>query len=867
MTTNITARILATLEDTAVRDDDGRHHNAALIPALVPAITPQATTYPSEILVANLDGTNGFRIDGHVQGDYIGHAVASADVNGDGFFDLILGSNGIDFGAPPDDPANHTFNRGGAAYVIYGSAAGFAAHTDIASLINGTAGFEVQGVARTAEEFGHTVSSAGDLNGDGFDDFVVTDKFGHFNTSDTASAYVVLGKAGGFPPVTGNNDGTFDDGTFGFILPTVVAGPNQFLSTSHGDINGDGFDDLIVGDTLLNDGATYHTGKTYVVFGHSGTFGASISIGGTLNGDGTSGFSITGALRDGAGFSVDATGDINGDGIDDIIMSAITSHLNGKVYVVFGKASGWAADLNVTTLDGTNGFAFGGTFSFSGFADRVASAGDINGDGFDDIAMNENYGDGDAIQSGAAYVLFGHAGAFANNLSPADINGTNGIKINGVAGGDYAGYSIAAAGDINGDGFDDLIVGAFNASVDGTHPGAAYVVFGAASFAGGVVDLATLATTGQGFRITGESHFSNAGWSVSAGDLNGDGVPDIIVGANDATHDGKAYNGSTYVVYGIKPTGPVSLTGNASKDNIAGSDLADTLGGSNGNDYIYGNGGNDLITAGVGHVHLFGGTGDDGFAMHGTLDPLDRIDGGPGGNDQIGLEGDYSAGITLDGNHITGIEVVAMMQGFDYKITVLDNFLSAGELFTFWSVSMGAPNHVFLDGHLETDGHFKFFMGAGGDTAIGGGGADLFYGEGGADRLTGNGGVDTFAYLGVSDSNGTGGTAYDTITDFTAGSDRILLAGTAVSAVNAAASGTLSAGSFDSDLAAVLGSGQAHELDAGHAVLFTATGGLNGHTFLIVGTAGAPSGYLAGADYVIDVTGGTLGGLAPSDFI
>jgi len=181
---------------------------------------------------------------------------------------------------------------------------------------------------------------------------------------------------------------------------------------------------------------------------------------------------------------------------------------------------------------------------------------------------------------------------------------------------------------------------------------------------------------------------------------------------------------------------------------------------------------------------------------------------------------------------------------------------------TFWSVSMTAAHHVAIDGGAETSGAFRFFLGQGADTAIGGAGADLFVGNGGQDTFRGNGGADTFTYLAVSDSTGV---AHDIIRDFTAGIDKFDLP-FAVHGVDAAvADGALSTASFDSDLAAAVGPGQ---LGAGHAVLFTAdTGTLSAHTFLVVDANGV-AGYQAGADLVIDVTGGAnLADLSTTDFI
>ena len=271
---------------------------------------------------------------------------------------------------------------------------------------------------------------------------------------------------------------------------------------------------------------------------------------------------------------------------------------------------------------------------------------------------------------------------------------------------------------------------------------------------------------------------------------------------------------------------------------------------------------------GGGTANQTGGSGDDGFTFGNTFDSTDTINGGGGSDNQMQVGGTYAGAIVLDPSKVSNIQVMAFQPGNDYTVHTNAGFVGFGNTFTFWSVSMGTGNHVSIDGSAETTGgHFQFYLGQGSDTATGGSGNDVFYGEGGADHLTGGQGADTFAYLSVADSDGTNGNSYDTL-DFRAGTDKIQLTGTAVTTINAAVSGALHAASFESDLVAVLGHSAAHELDAGHAVAFTANSGdLSGHVFLVVGTSGAANGYAAGADYVFDVTAGSTTGLATSDFI
>ncbi|AUB44531.1 Ca2+-binding protein, RTX toxin-related (plasmid) [Nostoc flagelliforme CCNUN1] len=258
--------------------------------------------------------------------------------------------------------------------------------------------------------------------------------------------------------------------------------------------------------------------------------------------NGTNGFLINGiASGDSSGASVSNAGDINGDGLDDLIIGAFRADPNGnsyagQSYVLFGGRNlGSGGSLNLSDLNGTNGFLINGIAAYDYSGESVSNAGDINGDGIDDLIIGAFGADPNGNSyAGQSYVVFGGRNLDSGgSLNLSDLNGTNGFLINGIAERDFSGDSVSNAGDINGDGIDDLIIGADGADPNGnSYAGQSYVVFGGRNLgSGGSLNLSDLNGT-NGFLINGIAGRDFSGDSVSnAGDINGDGIDDLIIGA------------------------------------------------------------------------------------------------------------------------------------------------------------------------------------------------------------------------------------------------------------------------------------------------------------------------------------------------
>jgi hypothetical protein len=323
------------------------------------------------------------------------------------------------------------------------------------------------------------------------------------------------------------------NGTGGFVINGVAALDESGRSVSSaGDVNGDGLDDLIVGAFRADPNGINNAGASYVVFGKA--TGTQVNLSDIASGTGGLGFVINGvAASDESGFSVSSAGDVNGDGLDDLIVGAPNADPNGTAdsgasYVVFGKAGGTKVELSAL---GTGGFVINGAAAYGESGRSVSSAGDVNGDGLDDLIVGaKNAAPNGITNAGASYVVFGKAGGTAINL--ADIaNGTGGFVINGVAALDESGRSVSSAGDVNGDGLDDLIVGAAYADPNGSNSGASYVVYGG-NFTGSVTQLGTTGNDILSGTAANDVIFGGLGNDVITG--NG-GIDRIAGGAGNDT--------------------------------------------------------------------------------------------------------------------------------------------------------------------------------------------------------------------------------------------------------------------------------------------------------------------------------------------
>jgi hypothetical protein len=407
-----------------------------------------------------------------------GYSIAGAgDVNGDGYDDVIVGSPLYDNGQTNE----------GRAFVYMGSSTG----------ISTTASWTAESNQAQAK-FGWSVAGAGDVNGDGYDDVIVGAPYYDNGQTDEGRAYVYHGSSTGLATSAAWTSESNQASAY-----------HGYAVGSAGDTNNDGYDEVIVGATYYDNGQT-NEGRAVQYAGSSTGLGTSTSWSVEFN-----------QIEARGGWSVGSAGDVNGDGYSDVFVGVVlydNGQTNeGRVYVYNGSSTGSATSVS-TTLEPNQANAY--------FGASASGAGDVNGDGYDDLIVGAYLYDNGQTNEGRAYIYHGASGGLSTTVSRTlESNQTNA----------YFGYSVAGTGDLNGDGYDDVVIGAYLYDNGATDEGMVSAYYGSSTGIG-----TSASWTGEGDQATAYYGFAVAG----IGDVNGDGFADLGVGSpkydNGSTDEGIA---------------------------------------------------------------------------------------------------------------------------------------------------------------------------------------------------------------------------------------------------------------------------------------------------------------------------------------
>jgi hypothetical protein len=444
------------------------------------------------------------------------HAI---DINNDAIDDLFIGGDEMRiFFGHTGDWSNHTVEEADA------------------TIINSASTMQISNPV-----------GVGDVNKDGFPDVIMASLWdlskGRINTSTMAKAYLFFGGNNGDWTVgtpVGNADAIFNAEKVGDYMGHGIDGV--------GDCNNDGYDDIVI-TSEFNDQAGISAGKAYLILGRpSNSWDKVANIT-----DATSASFLGTTLGSKLGVTAAGVGDVNNDGFDDFLLSAFKNP--GRIiYLIFGKSSDkWHKNVpiedaaNITILVSTED-------EHGGYAGRYMSGlGDVNKDGLDDFAFGAYKDNEGGSLAGQVFVFFGrnttHWPSTPTTVFAADYANASFI---GESSNDNAGFSVSGAGDINGDGYNDILIGA----ADATNKGKAYVIFGRAY--GWIIDQ-SLSQANLIFRNDHPLDLSDFffAFDVSGlGDINEDGYADFSISAPFADN----FKGIIFVIFGNTTWKPSSTS-------------------------------------------------------------------------------------------------------------------------------------------------------------------------------------------------------------------------------------------------------------------------------------------------------------------
>ena len=625
-------------------------------------------------------GSGGFVINCVAASDLSGAAVSSAgDVNGDGLADLLVGAVGVNGFA-------------GSSYVVYGKTNTTA--VNLSDVTAGVGGFAITGT-QGGGAAGHAVSNAGDINGDGLTDLLVS-ALANTNQAGATTAgqtFVIFG---------GNQFATTLDfmGTTGDDTQTGTSTAETFAAGAGNDtLIGNGGADVMMGGAGI-DTFVLNASNVTALQSAMGAGGNTTQFARVDGGTGVDTIQLTG----GASLNLSTIANVGGatpDGlsrINSIEIIDLKTDTSANTLTLDLKDVVDMAGMNLINSSTKAGLGWtGGTYTFGATESRHQLI--INGDGLDAVTLTGGF-----LDTGLTAIMNGHTYEVYNQGSSAQVlieqaisktvpvaalslatiaAGTGGFVINGVAASDASGYAVSNLGDVNGDGLDDLLVGSRSANGSA---GASYVVFGKTDSS--AVNLNNVDAGTGGFVINGQAASDESGLSVSAaGDVDGDGLMDLLVGAPNSDPTTGTNAGRSYVIFGsnhgILAMNKVDVLGTSGVDSLTDDGLASTL--------VAGRG-NDTLTATAGSV-LYGGAGDDLFVINADMltalensmgrggnavDSLANVAGGDG-LDTLALSGTEQHLNLLDigGSRITGIEVIDLTGQGDNVISPTESGILA----------------------------------------------------------------------------------------------------------------------------------------------------------------------------------------------